>query len=66
MKHTYLFCGKMYSISGNLYKLVSVLIYGSGLLRGVQRYIFEPENKSLPVLRATRWADGEIGRISRY
>lgn len=56
----------MYSISGNLYKLVSVLSYGSGLLRGVQRYIFEPENKALPVLRATRWADGEIGRISRY
>lgn len=66
MKLKTLFCGENYSISGNLYKLVSVLSYGTGLLYGVQRYIFEPENKSLPVLRATRWADGEIVRISRY
>lgn len=66
MKLKTLFCGKKYSISGEVYNLVAVLSYGSGLLHGVQRYIFEPENKSLPVLRATHWSDGEILRISRY
>lgn len=66
MKHKPLICGKMYSISGNLYKIVSELSYGYGLLRGVRRFIFEPENKLLPELSAVQWMDGEILRISRY
>lgn len=66
MKHKPLHCGKMYSISGNLYKIVSELSYGYGLLSGVRRFIFEPENKLLPELSAVQWMDGEIVRISRY
>jgi len=66
MKHYQFFCGGTYSISGNLYELASIFSYGSGLLFGVRRYIFEPQNKSLTVLAAVHWMDGEILRFSRY
>lgn len=66
MKLKSLFCGEKYSISGNLYTLASVFSYGSGLLRGVRCYVFQPIDKNLSILRATQWHDGEILRISRY
>lgn len=66
MKHKSLCCGGMYSISGNLYKIVSAYSYGVGLLSGVRRYIFEPVNKHLPELQAVHWPDGEILRFSRF
>lgn len=66
MKHNQFFCGGTYSISGNLYQLASIFSYGTGLLYGVRRYIFEPINKSLPVLAAVHWKDGEMSRFSRY
>lgn len=65
MKLKNLFCGEHYSISGNLYKLVSTFMYGTGLLYGVRLYTFEPENKELPVLRTVHWGDNEVGRISK-
>lgn len=54
MKLKSLFCGEKYSISGNLYTLASVFSYGSGLLRGVRCYVFQPIDKNLSILRATQ------------